>query len=170
MPERYTFLDVFSLDDDVICSLTPHPVHAVILLFPDTDAIVAMRREEKCMDAETSNIVWIPQVDVGEFYLDVSADKASYLSGLPQVTAVERLPLSMHSARPACRRSFNPFSPLVGRCRLSTVQPCLHRPRRSSTRIIAQSPPVRRSCGNQTGRTQTIFFRSSTPRSKGSAG
>jgi len=57
---------VYSLDDDVIDTLVPGPVHAVILLFPDTEDILAMRGAEKCMKAEHRDIIWIPQVDVGE--------------------------------------------------------------------------------------------------------
>lgn len=55
--------------DEELLELVPKPVHAVILLFPDTPEIVEMRKGEgPCLPANKgSEVLWIPQVDVGEF-------------------------------------------------------------------------------------------------------
>lgn len=62
------FVDVLGLDEDLL-ALVPHPVLAVILLFPDTPEIVEKRSEEgPCMPVGPSrDPLWIPQVGVGEW-------------------------------------------------------------------------------------------------------
>ncbi|RSH79577.1 ubiquitinyl hydrolase 1 [Saitozyma podzolica] len=66
LPERYSFVDVLGLDPELL-SLVPRPVHAIVLLFPDTPDIVKRRTEEgPCAPVEPGDEpLWIPQVGVG---------------------------------------------------------------------------------------------------------
>jgi hypothetical protein len=66
VPDQYTFHDILSLDSDFL-TFIPRPVHAVILLFPDTPEIDTFRRAEDAYlpNGEGEEVVWIPQVDVG---------------------------------------------------------------------------------------------------------
>ncbi|ORX37014.1 hypothetical protein BD324DRAFT_579520 [Kockovaella imperatae] len=67
LPERYFFVDILGFDDESL-AMVDRPVHAVIFLIPDTEAIVKMRSNEgPQMDVSPgSEVVWIPQVDVGD--------------------------------------------------------------------------------------------------------
>ena len=66
MPDRYAFVDVYSLEEDYIRDVAGRAV-AVILLFPDTEEVVAMRASETCITAEKcGEVVWIPQTEAGK--------------------------------------------------------------------------------------------------------
>lgn len=65
LPDEYSFVDVLGLDEELL-ALVPRPVHALILLFPDTPGIVAAREADGPGDVDGDVPLWIPQVDVGE--------------------------------------------------------------------------------------------------------